>query len=36
MDLKNVAGGAVNWINLSQDTGKGCALLNTVRKLRVP
>jgi hypothetical protein len=36
MHLKNVACGAENWINLSQDRGKGWALSNTVRKFRAP
>jgi hypothetical protein len=36
MDLQEVGGGCVNWMELAQDRAMWQALLNAVRNLRVP
>jgi hypothetical protein len=36
MDLKDIAWGRVDWIQLAQDRGRWRALVNTAMNLRVP
>jgi len=36
MDLQEVEGGCVDWMELAQDRDKGRALVSTVMNLRVP
>jgi hypothetical protein len=36
MDLRDIGGGNMDWIDLAQDTDQWRALMNTVINLRVP
>jgi hypothetical protein len=36
MDLRDISWGGMDWIDLSQDRDQWRALLNMVKKLRVP